>query len=137
MLNLLKLARLTGRSELEQRADETGKSFGPMLQRSPSSAAQALIALQFVEDEPLEIVLVGKRGAKDTTKMLEIIRSAYKPGKVLLFKDASNSDDKLEKLAPFTKEQGMLDGKATVYVCRNFACDRPVNSTGELKKKLK
>ncbi|MCF7848487.1 MAG: thioredoxin domain-containing protein [Kiritimatiellales bacterium] len=136
MLNLLKLARLTGRSELEQRADETGKSFGAMLERSPSSSAQALIALQFAEDEPLEIVLVGKSGAEDTAAMLKTIRSVYRPGKVLLFKDVSTSDGTLEKLAPFTKEQGMVAGKATVYICRNFACDQPINSPGELKKKL-
>ncbi|RKX40601.1 MAG: hypothetical protein DRP64_12425 [Verrucomicrobia bacterium] len=136
MLNLLKLARLTGRPELEKQAIETGKAFGGSIDRSPSSFSQALIALQFAAGETVEIVVVGKRDSEDTQQMLEYINRIYKPGKVVLFKDPADAD-RLAGLAPFTKEQGMVDGKATVYICRNFACEQPINSIGKLKERLK
>ena len=87
MLNLLKLARLTGRSELEQQAAQVGKAFGSMMNRSPSNFSQALIALQFAEGETVEIVVVGDRKDETTKQMLAFIKSVYKPGKVVLLKD--------------------------------------------------
>ena len=136
MLNLLKLARLTGRSELERQAVETGKAFSESMTRSPSGFSQALIALGFAHGDTLEIVVVGDRDSEETRKMLETISMVYKPGKVVLFKDSADTG-KLAQIAPFTKEQGMVDGKTTVYLCRNFACEQPINSLEELKKRLK
>lgn len=136
ILNLLKLARLTGRSELEQQAVETGKAFGKSMERSPSNFSQALIALQFAHDETVEVVVVGDREDVDTRKMLNYINRIYKPGKVVLFKDPSDAE-KLAELAPFTKDQGMVAGKTTVYICRNFVCEQPINSLAVLKERLK
>ncbi|MDF7826837.1 thioredoxin domain-containing protein [Pontiellaceae bacterium B12227] len=135
MYNLLRLARLTGRPELESLAAETGKAFGGMIERSPSNFAQALIALQFAESETVEIVVVGEKDAPETEAMLEYIHSVYKPGKVVLLKEPANADQ-LAELAPFTKDQHQLDGKTTVYICRNFACERPLNSLKELKSRF-
>jgi uncharacterized protein YyaL (SSP411 family) len=136
MLNLLKLARLTGRSELELQATETGKAFGGMINRSPSNFSQALIALQFAEGETVEIVVVGERDDAETRAMLDYVRLHYKPGKVVLFKDAANAGP-LAALAPFTKAQEMVGGKPTVYICRNFACEKPVHSIAALKERFR
>lgn len=136
MLNLLKLARLTGRPELERQATETGKAFGGSIGRSPSSFSQALIALRFAQAETVEIVVVGDRGSDETRKMLECINAGYQPGRVVLFKDPADADA-LAEIAPFTAGQGMVDGKTTVYICRSFSCEQPVNSLEELKAKLR
>ncbi|MCF7816941.1 MAG: thioredoxin domain-containing protein [Kiritimatiellales bacterium] len=136
MLNLLKLARLTGRSGLEQQAVETGKAFSGSIDRSPSNFSQALIALQFATDDSLEVVVVGKRDSTETRQMLDYINSVYKPGKVVLFKDPAMAD-RLASIAPFTKEQEMVAGKTTVYICRNFACSQPIHSREALKESLK
>ena len=136
MLNLLKLARLTGRPELERQAVETGKAFGEAMNRSPSNFSQALIALQFASADTLEIVVVGPRDRADTQEMLKVLNEIYTPGKVVLFKDPADPKG-LAKIAPFTKEQGMVGGMATVYICRNFACEQPINSLDALKAKLR
>jgi uncharacterized protein YyaL (SSP411 family) len=136
MYNLLKLARLTGRSDLEQQAVATGKAFSEAMGRGASNFAQALVALQYAEAGSTEIVVVGDPESDDVRQMLDHINTVYRPGKVVLLKDVSNTA-RIEKLAPFTKEQKMMDGKATVYICRNFTCQQPVNSLDELKKQLK
>ncbi len=135
LLNLLKLARLTGRSELEEQATQTSKAFGGMFELSPSNFSQALIALQFAEGETIEVVVVGDRESSETQEILNYINGVYNPGKVVLLKDADSKQ--IEALAEFTKDQGMIDGKTTVYICRNFACERPINSLSELKERLK
>lgn len=135
MLNLLKLARLTGRSEFEQQAIDGGKAFDGKIERSPSNFAQALMALHFATEETVEIVVVGERGVAATEDLLKYIHSVYNPSKVVLFKDVSNAD-KLSSLAPFTKDQTMVNGQATVYICRNFACEKPIHSLAELKSRF-
>jgi len=136
ILNLLKLARLTGRSELEQQAIEAGKAFGDAIERSPSNFSQALIALQFARNETIEIVVVGDRQNVETQQLLHYINDIYNPNKVVLFKNPSDAEN-IEELAPFTKDQGMVGGQPTVYICRNFACEQPINSLDELKERLK
>lgn len=136
LLNLLMLARLTGQAELEEQAVAAGKAFSGSIDRSPSGFAQALIALQFAGDKAAEIVVVGRRADPETTAMLNCIKSVYRPSGVVLFKDADDPEP-LTELAPFTKEMGMLDGKPTAYICRNFACEKPINSIDGLQKRLR
>ena len=136
MYNLLKLARLTGSPELESQAAETGQTFSGMINRSPSNFSQALIALQFAQGETVEVVVVGEKSDSKAAAMLDYINSVYKPGKVVLLKNEANAD-RLAKRAPFTKDQNQVDGKPTVYICRNFACEKPINTLEELKQRFK
>ena len=64
---------------------------------------------------------------KNTKNFLHTIRSSYAPHKVVLFKDTSISDIRLEKLASWTSTQNSIEGKPTAYVCKNFACNQPTS----------
>jgi len=135
MLNLLKLAHLTGQTALEKQAVEVGKAFSHAMERSPSSFSQALVAVQFAQAKTVEIVVVGSRSDPKTQEMLNYISSKYILGKVVLFKDPSEALT-LTKLAPFTKSLKQVNGKPTVYLCRNFACEQPITSMEKLKQAL-
>jgi uncharacterized protein YyaL (SSP411 family) len=135
MLNLLRLARLTGRFELEQQAGDAGKVFGGVVQKAPSGFAQALIAVQFAAGKSTEIVVVGERDSAETRQVLDYVNSVYKAGKVVVFKDPEDSG-MIDKVAPFTREQGLVDGKTTVYICHNFSCEQPVNTLDLLKERF-
>jgi uncharacterized protein YyaL (SSP411 family) len=135
LLNLLRLARLTGRFELEQQAGDAGKVFGGIVHNAPSGFAQALIAVQFGAGKSTEIVVVGERNSTETRQMLAYINSVYNPGKVVVFKDAKD-DSLISKIAPFTRQQGMLDDSTTIYICHNFSCAKPVTSLEELKEQF-
>jgi uncharacterized protein YyaL (SSP411 family) len=43
----------------------------------------------------------------------------------------------ISEIAPFTRAQGMVDGKTTVYICHNFTCEQPVNTMEALKERFK
>ena len=51
---------------------------------------------------------------------------------VVLFKDVKEGS-RMAEIAPFTENLEMMDGKTTIYVCRNFICEKPVNTLAELK----
>ena len=134
MMNLLRLSRLTGRSEYDALAEKTAHAFGKEINRYPSGFSQALQAIQFAEGPGVEIVIVGERGTADTEEMVRAVRSVYLPNTVVVFKESG--DESIGKLAPYTKDQKMIDGKATVFICRNFACESPLTDPEKVRESL-
>ena len=135
MLNLLRLARLTGRTDLETQAMEIGKAYTAPLKRSPSNISQTLIALQLLYGKSQEVVVVGPIDHSETQAMLNLLQADFDPHRIILHKEPANQD-RLSELVPFTTEMHMLEDKPTVYICQNFTCDRPINSLSDLKTKM-
>lgn len=117
MLNLLRLARLTGRAEYEARAAELSRVFGAEVRRSPSAHAQLLCAVDFAVGPASEVLLVGE----GVGEMLEAVRARFLPNVVVLVKDGE-----VGELAPFAAGYEAVEGKATAYVCTGRACSAPV-----------
>jgi len=72
-----------------------------------------------------------KRGAVDTKAMWIAAHKKYRPFAVVTRVDPSEQSAVAEHM-PWIKNMKMIDGKATVYVCRGFACDAPSIDTGVL-----
>jgi len=132
--NLMRLARMTGRGEWEQRAEDIMRAFGQQLERHPAGSTVMLTALDFARGDGREIVLAGKDAAAVAPLAAEV-RKRWTPRSVLLFHSKENSAA-LRDLAPFVEHNTAVDGKPTAWVCRNFACEMPVHSTSELGRKL-
>jgi len=135
MMNLLKLARLTGLTDLESLAEGVVNSFAQTINRAPDGFSQALQAVQFARGGSVEIVIVGNPDSPDTKEMIRAVRSIYLPNKVVLLKEPD--DPAVMKLASYTKDQKQIDGKATVYICRNFACEAPLTDPVDVLNALK
>jgi uncharacterized protein YyaL (SSP411 family) len=126
MLNLVRLARLTGRGEYEDRAVAIGRAFAAQVRRAPAVHTQLLCGLDFLLGPSHEVVIVGHPGSDDVTAMTAALAAGYTPRKVVLLRPA-DAAERVVALAPFTREQSMVEGRATAYVCRNFACELPTN----------
>ena len=50
----------------------------------------------------------------------------FLPNKVVLLRP-SGDEPEIVALAPYTEDQLPRDGRATAYVCRNFACNLPTS----------
>ncbi len=104
-----------------------------MINESPSSFTQALIGLDFAFWPSYEIVVAGAKGAQSTNDILETIKKNFLPNKILIL----NSDDKdLKEISSFIKFQIPIEGKATVYICRNFNCKIPMTSIKEIQEEI-
>ncbi|HEO64414.1 MAG TPA: hypothetical protein ENI73_00945 [Spirochaetes bacterium] len=79
-------------------------------------------ALDFAEGPSHEIVIVGDLKSDDTKDMINALRDQYLPNKVLLIQ---SDDQGLSDISPFIGSMKTLDGKATAYVCMNYACQNP------------
>ncbi len=130
-LNLVRLHRITTRPDYEERFLALVQAFGKQIEQSPGAFPLLMSALQFHHGPSQEIVIVGQPGADDSQAMLAAIRKPFLPHKVVLFR--REEDEALADLAPYTANQVPLDGKATAYICKNFACHLP---TTDLKKMI-
>ena len=124
-LNLLRLHRITGDPEFEKLADLLGRAFSTSVNQFPSAYTQLLVALEFGIGPSHEIVITGRAGATDTTRLLNELRMPFLPNKVVLFRPVDGELSEIGGIAPYTKDQNTLDGKATAYVCANFSCEMP------------
>ena len=137
MLDLLRLSRITGRSDLEQKAVGVSRAFARNIGQIPSAYSQLMVALEFLEGPSFEIVIAGKPGAQDTQAMLDAVRRSFLPNRVLLLRPQGAGSGAIAAIAPYTKDMKAEGGRATAYVCRNFACAKPVRTVDEMLGLLK
>jgi hypothetical protein len=141
---LLRLWKLTdSRSDFE-RAETTLKTFaavaGPARsggRPAPTGAAAYLSALEFYLGPVREIAVVGRPGAADTQALLDAARRRFLPARVLASSDPAAPDAaQTAKLIPLLSGKTLAGGRATAYVCENFACREPVTSAEALERLL-
>ncbi len=135
-LNLLRLHRITGEPEFEKLADLLGRAFSASVDQFPSAYTQLLVALEFSMGPSKEIVITGRAGATDTALLLNELRKPFLPNKVVLFRAADGESSEIASIAPYTKDQKPLDGKATAYVCANFSCEMPTSDPAKMMELL-
>jgi uncharacterized protein YyaL (SSP411 family) len=126
-LLLLRLAQFTDRQDYRQAAEKTLALFGSRMRSAPHIMPQMLCALDFYLAKPKQIIIAGKPDAA----MLKAVREKFLPNKIVAL-----ADDRLVKLMPYTKEMKPVDGKATAYVCVNYACKIPTTDVAQLRRSL-
>jgi uncharacterized protein YyaL (SSP411 family) len=135
-LNLVRLHRLTGRAELATRAGDLLKAFGQSIAEAPHAFPVVLQTVDFLTGPTREIVIAGESGDPVVRDMLVAAQRTFRPHQVVHFRPAG-PDPEIARLAPFTGAQDAVGGKATAYVCENFACKLPVHSVAELETLLR
>jgi uncharacterized protein YyaL (SSP411 family) len=134
MNNLMRLGRITANSTLEEKAAKIGRAFSKSVIQAPSAYTQLMTAVAFAVGPTYEVVIAGASTARDTRAMLSAITTQFLPNKVMLFRPTEVESPEITSIAGFTMDQTSLEGKATAYVCRNYACNRPTTDRGEMLK---
>jgi len=122
-MNFLRLARLTGQSELEDKAYSQFAAFGRSIERYARGHSFFLSALLLAKSKSKEVVIVDNENL-ESNSMINIIREEFRPFTLSMF--YSNDHKDLKDLAPFIDNYKTVEGKTTAYVCENFACQAPI-----------
>jgi uncharacterized protein YyaL (SSP411 family) len=136
-MNLLLLGSVTFNSEWTEKGRICTEVFSPVIQAQPKMLPQMLCAWDQAQSKPQQVIISGTRGRADTEAMLAAVFATYEPGRVVLLADDDVNEKYLGRSLFFIKDMGMIDDKATAYVCKDFTCQMPVNSVKELKLQLK
>ena len=132
MLNMARLARLTGNVELEKQAAEIGHALAGSVRLAPVGHTQFMMALGFMIYPAYEIVIAGRAEAEGTKRMLHALREHFLPNAVVLLSSPEDESSDVAGIAPFAKDLKPLKNKATAYVCTNFACHSPTTDVTEM-----
>jgi uncharacterized protein YyaL (SSP411 family) len=136
MLNLLRLAGLTADLHLEEKAVVLGRAFVENVRQMPSAYTQLMVAVDFAVGPSFEVVIAGDRRAKETREMLQAAHNRFIPNGVIIFVPPPPEASEIKRIAPFTADHNMLEGKATAYVCMNHECKLPVTDTAGMLARL-
>src|SRR5262249_3683240 len=121
---LVRLAKLTGRNDLYDKAEATLRVFRGLMAASPTAAGQMLNALDFYLGPVQEFAVISDPAAVDTRRVLQAVRGSFRPNKVVALKPPQ-ADGTVDALIPLLAGK-MADGPVTTYICENFACQAPL-----------
>ena len=130
---LLKLAVLTGDESYYNHAAALFRLINGFMRRYPQAFGRALSAFDFYLNSPKAIVVIGI-DSDERAALLRAVYSRYIPNKVVVVSEPNNTA--AADLIPLLQDRAMIDGRATAYVCENFACQPPVTTDEDLIKQL-
>lgn len=130
-LNFLRLAQLTGKMDLEEKAVQIIEAFGGKIANYPAGYTHFLMAVQFTNSAAKKVIIAGDPANNDTQAMLITINKDFLPHTVTLLTTPG-----IEKIVPYIKEYKTED-KATAYVCQGYSCQTPTTDIEEMMQKLR
>jgi uncharacterized protein YyaL (SSP411 family) len=128
ILNLLRLARITGQDDYSEAAARALRAFAPKLRTAPSGMPQMLVAYQYSLQPPRQIVLAGSQDG--LSPFLAEVRMRFLPEYTLLWSGSAGLH------VPGLKDKRPVDGRAAAYVCQNFACQLPATEASQFAELL-
>jgi len=124
-MNLLRLWQVTDRKAWRDAADAIFRALSTQLTQGGSSVPQLAVALAFSVSKPRQIVIAGDPDASDTRALLRLVHDRFLPNKILLLADGGSGQERIARWLPFVGSMSRRDGRATIYVCENYACRLP------------
>mgnify|MGYP006278148497 CR=1 FL=1 len=134
--NALRLARLTGRTELEDRGLAAERAWSDRARRSPGGHAMLLVAVDFRVGPTREVVLAGEEGEPELAAMRRVLRGAFRPRTVHVHRPSGDLGEAVDDLSPLAAEHAAGEGGTAAWVCTDFACRAPVGTADELREEL-
>ncbi|MCC6899573.1 MAG: DUF255 domain-containing protein [Polyangiaceae bacterium] len=114
---LARLAVHLGRPALRDRAGAALTAYGALVDRSPRSFATALGVIDFLLEPPVELCVVGT----EREPLARELARHYLPNRVIAWVDPA-----APHTSALTRDKHAVDGKPTLFVCRDYACQAPI-----------
>lgn len=133
-MNFLRLARLTGNSKLEEKAQQQFKVFHSSVMQAPQAFSFYLSALLFSESKAKEIIIAGGSDYQGTEEMIKIVQKGLNPFIHIVVYTDQHKD--LRDIIPIIKNYKTLEGKATAYICEGFSCQSPITNLLEFAESV-
>ena len=126
---LVRLAEVLHDVDARRRATWVVETLAPAIARYPSAFGHLLGVVDVLINGAVELAIVGDPGATDFRILDRAAAEQYVPGLVMA---GGAPDDSIALLEGRTAR----DGRATAYVCRNYACEEPAQRPQALVEQL-
>ncbi len=129
---LARLATHRDRAEWRDAAATAIRIYGRAMSRYPRAFAKSLLVADYLLEGPVELALVGKAEAADRIALEDAVRRQFIPNRVIAHLDPGAGSSTL----PLVAGKTLVQGRAALYVCRQFACQAPVTDPVEVPTAL-
>jgi len=119
------LARLSfhlDRQDFREAAIGAIRAYGKQMTRYPRAFAKSLALVDLLTEGPVELALVGQTDDPGFSALLQAMREVYLPNRIIAathIVDGSSGH-------PLLAGKKMVNGRAALYLCRNFSCQQPL-----------
>jgi uncharacterized protein YyaL (SSP411 family) len=135
-LNQLALWHLTGDAGAATSAERALGRMGPQLGRRARTAPLMARALSAWHAGVTQVVLVGDPDRADYLALRDELAGTWLPFGIVV-PVTPGKQRGLSQCLPWIASMTQRDGRATAYVCRDFACQEPVTRREDLRAVLK
>jgi uncharacterized protein YyaL (SSP411 family)/aryl-alcohol dehydrogenase-like predicted oxidoreductase len=110
---------------LQTHAERALRAHGSEIARYPMIFARTLIVVDFLRSGPVELAIVGRPGEAGYEAFRRAVARHFVPNRIIAHCDPESDPGGSEAAAPLVRGKTAVDGRATLYVCRDFACQAP------------
>ncbi|PYO79422.1 MAG: thioredoxin domain-containing protein, partial [Gemmatimonadetes bacterium] len=118
-------------SEYRRRAVFALESLAEPMLRFPTAFGHLLGCADMELHGAIEVALVGRRGSSKFRALETAVATHYVPSLVLAGGPPGES-----QMVKLLDDRPLIDDQPTAYVCRGYACDRPVTDADTLSEQL-
>ncbi|MGW8249835.1 MAG: thioredoxin domain-containing protein, partial [Anaerolineales bacterium] len=129
---LIYMTAYTGESNWRARADVMLAAIQSQAARYPTAFANWLCAFDALLTGVSEVAIIGNPHAQPVRKLADVLWESYRPNLVAAISDLPLP----EQVPPLLTGRKKQNDLPTAYVCRDFMCQRPVNTAKELRIQL-
>lgn len=122
---LVRLAKLTGRTEYLEEAERTFRAFAELLSQSPTATGQLLLAWDYWKGPTPELVLLGSDDSQANDALLALLHARYLPHRAVAFRGPTQGN-KSDLLSPAFHGKRAEQNEPTLYICQDFSCQAPI-----------
>jgi uncharacterized protein YyaL (SSP411 family) len=130
------LGVLLDRSEWRATAARAFAYYTRRLAEGPVAMPQMLVAMDLARATPRHVVIAGDPNAADTRALIAEFDATFRPYDVLLVTGGPETRARLARLAPFAAALAPQGGRATAFVCVDYACRLPVTHPEDFAARL-
>jgi uncharacterized protein YyaL (SSP411 family)/aryl-alcohol dehydrogenase-like predicted oxidoreductase len=120
------LARLSfhlDRADLRTAATRAVRAHGRLIARHPRAFAKSLATVDLLLEGPTELAFVGTPGDVHLEALCMETAKHYLPNRIQQIYDPTNPE---ARTLPLLAGKTLVNGRAALYVCRDFACQAPI-----------
>ena len=121
---LIRLAKLTGRSEWLLLARGTVESASGGIENAPAASGQILLALDMLIGPVFELAIVAT--GRDRSDLSSAVHQLFLPTRVMAARRGSSQDDRSVHLNSLFEGRDGLDGETMLYICEDASCRQPI-----------
>ena len=129
------LARLSfhyDRQDLREAAIDGIRVYGRQMARYPRAFAKSLAVVDLLAEGPIELAFVGTPNDPGLEALQLAVREVFLPHRVIASSDGMGKPS----VHPLLTGKGLVEGKAALYICRNFSCQRPLTHPQDVTEAL-